>query len=106
MQNFYEILIACVVCIFIFFISHAVWLWNHKKKETMPVFWERIFLALLGLYVFSRISPEKQENFAIWLVIFYLLFLFAHTWIIYHKMSQQEKQKPFEDKNHTHEPGK
>ncbi|NUM33686.1 MAG: hypothetical protein HUU50_04045 [Candidatus Brocadiae bacterium] len=108
MQNFYEILIACVACLLVFSISHFLWLWRSKKKKiaSMPVFWERIFFALIVVYIASQISPENHETFSLWVVFFYLVFLFCHTWFICRKTIDTTSKDFFKDRNHNHEPGK
>jgi uncharacterized membrane protein len=52
----------------------------------MPVFWERPILALVVLFVVSYLTRWNIEEFTIWLVGFYLLFLGIHTVYMAHTM--------------------
>lgn len=89
-MNYYLILTAFFICILIFLISHLLWIWRVRRhgKNVMPIFWERLVFLLVILFASTRFFPLVAEDFALWLVLFYLIFLGIHTSFIYKRFQK------------------
>ncbi len=91
-----QLLVALGCCSFAFGISHIFWIRRQKKhgNQAVPIFGERTAITFVLLILICRIAnwTDDQINmFVIWIMIWYLLFLFGHTWYLHRTYSRNPK---------------
>lgn len=88
-----QILVAVAGCATIFGASHCFWRWRVRRKSHLaaPIFGERLFLAL-GFYFAVSYITGWGDQFALAMLISYLVLLIGYTWYAYRKYYQTHPQ--------------
>lgn len=96
-----QIIVAILGCIFVFFLSHFFWRWRSKRKKELavPIFSERLFLALAFYFATSHLTGWS-EQFAIAMLITYFILLIGYTWYIYRKYYRAPHQPSGDKKSY------